>query len=73
MFNYSVENGIVIFNYIFVDNGFCILILFDFEFDKIVEWYVINLVIGVLNVVLLLFGVVVNFFIVLVIFRKVLF
>lgn len=73
MFNYSYENGIVIFNYIFVDNGFCILILFDFEFDKIVEWYVINLVIGVLNVVLLLFGVVVNFFIVLVIFRKVLF
>ena len=71
MLNYSAENGTAISNHIPVDNGFCISILPDPEFDKIVERYATNLVTGVLNAVLSPFGVVANFLIVLVIFRKV--
>ena len=68
--NHSAETGTAISNHIPVDNKFCIAILPDPEFDKIAERYATNLVTGVLNAVLSPFGVVTNFFIVLVISRK---
>lgn len=63
----------VFLDFCFFGKDFCVLILFDLEFDKVVECFIINFVIGVINVVLLLFGVVVNFFIILVISRKIFF
>lgn len=69
--NYSAETGTAISNHVPVENGFCLSILPDPEFDKIAERYATNLVTGVLNAVLSPFGVVANFFIILVILRKV--
>ena len=70
MLNYSNETGTASSNHIPVDEGFCLSILPDPEFHKIAERYATNLVTGVFNAVLSPFGVVANFFIVLVISRK---
>ena len=69
--NLSDETGTAISNHFRLDNGFCFSILPDPEFDKVADRYTTNLVTGVLNAVLSPFGVVANFFIVLVISRKV--
>ncbi|XP_022797036.1 adenosine receptor A2b-like [Stylophora pistillata] len=50
---------------------FCVLILPDPEFDKAAERLTTNLVTSVINVVLSPFGVITNFFIILVISRKI--
>lgn len=69
--NHSDETGTAISNHFPLDSDFCLSILPDPEFDKVAERYATNLVTGVLNAVLSPFGVVANFFIVLVISRKV--
>ena len=72
MLNISDDPGKSISNHGFpLDNDFCISILPDPEFDKVADRYTTNLVTGVLNAALSPFGVVANFFIVLVISRKV--